>query len=118
MALPVPPIGPFPRREYKEIPYSITKPAKARIRNISVIQLTPDNDYKYVVTADAVIIYSKDDDIYFNIKDTTKTENNFLIALGVYWIIHPADENRELHFRAVSTTTTVYFLEYDLVIQP
>lgn len=114
--LPVPMLAPFPRKPRVELPpLTVTRPAKVSIRNISRFVLKPDKDFKYVVTNDQVIIYSKDDDLYFNTKDTTKTDNNFLIPVGTMISLTPADDSRELHFRPVSTTTTLYLMEVDFV---
>ena len=114
--LPVPMLAPFPKKPSLELPpLTVTRPVKVSIRNINRFVLIPGEDFKYPVTTDQVIIYSKDDDLYFNIKDTTKTDNNFLIPVGTMFSLTPADDSRVLHFRPVSTTTTLYLMEVDFV---
>ncbi len=114
--LPIPMLAPFPRKPSVELPpLTVTRPAKVSIRNINKFVLNPDKDFKYTVTADQIIIYSRDDDLYFNTKDTTKTDNNFLIPAGTIISMVPADDSRELHFRPVSSNTLLFVMEVSFV---
>jgi len=104
MGLPLPEIMVFPRRPQTVQPQLVVAlPPKTSIGNISVYKLSLDKDFQYPVYSDGVIIYTPDDDLYFNKKDTTTTDNNFIIPRGTMFTIYPAEDSRTLHFRPVST---------------
>lgn len=104
MGLPLPEITVFPRRAggASQPQPVIVLPPRTSIGDISVYYLKTDEDFKYDVYSDGAIIYTPDDDLYFNKKNTLNTSNNFIIPRGVIFTIYPADDSRSLHFRPLS----------------
>lgn len=106
MGLPLPEIMAFPRRPEEQgvSPKPVVSlPPRTSISNISVYKLSLNEDFEYQVYSDGAIIYSPDDDLYFNKKNTLNTSNNFILPQGTIFTIYPADDSRILHFRPVST---------------
>ena len=106
----IPPIIPAPRVEFPEA--LVTIPYKARILSIGVFNISPDEDFKYSVGGDGVTVLCVDDDIWFNIMDTTESVNNFPIPAGTIYTIFPSKVNKVLHFKSASKSTKLYIIDF------
>jgi len=91
----------------------ITIPNKVSIKNITSREVTPDKDITYRTSGDIILILPNGDDIYMNIMDTTAVDTNFKLPDGVGLAISLTPT--ELHFRSVSASATIYFIEFNYV---